>query len=94
VSTGPRASLPAVAEHGTAHRGVVPGDGTSQSPAFTQCQHRQPGVGIDSHREPVHGDVTDLTHQCLDCEVDPAAAAGSGIPPPMRRICRLVRRLL
>jgi hypothetical protein len=51
-------------------------------------------VGIDSHCEPVLGDVTDLTHQCLDRGVDPAAASGSGIPPPTRRICRLVRPLL
>jgi hypothetical protein len=80
-----------VAEHGTAQRGVVAGDGTSQSAGFTQCHHRQPVAGIDSHRQPVLGGVTGLT-QCFDRDVAPAAASGTGIPPPTRMICRQEHR--
>jgi hypothetical protein len=43
MSSGPRAALPTVAEHGIAPRGVVSGDDTSQSAGFTRCGHRQPG---------------------------------------------------
>jgi hypothetical protein len=50
---------------------------------FTQCHHRQPGSGIDSDRERVVGGVTGLTQQCLDREVDPAAA--SRAPTPYRQ---------
>jgi hypothetical protein len=48
VSTGPRASLPRVVEHGTADCGVVAGDGTSQAPNFTQS--RPIPVGIETDR--------------------------------------------
>jgi hypothetical protein len=42
VSSGPRATLPTVAEHTTAQRGVVPGDGTSQAAGFTLAATRNP----------------------------------------------------
>jgi hypothetical protein len=42
VSSGPRATLPTVAEHGTAQRGVVPGDQTSQAAGFPPAATRNP----------------------------------------------------
>ena len=45
MSTGPRASLPRVAEHATAHCGVVPGDGTSQAAGFTHAATHNPRKG-------------------------------------------------
>jgi hypothetical protein len=55
---------------------------------FPQCHHRQPGVGFYRHPERALGGVTGPTRQCLDREVDPVAASGTGIPPPTRSICR------
>jgi hypothetical protein len=62
MSIGPRATLPRLTEHGTAHGGVMPGDETSQAAGFTQCRHRQPATGLDSHRGRVVGAVTGLSH--------------------------------
>jgi hypothetical protein len=45
MSTGPRASLPRVAEHATAHCGVVPGDETSQAAGFTHAAAHNPRSG-------------------------------------------------
>jgi hypothetical protein len=86
LSSGPRAALPKVAEHDTAHRGVVPGDDTSQLAGFPQCHHRPPGVGIYSHQERALDGVTGPTKQCLDRDIDPAAASGTGIPPPTQNL--------
>jgi hypothetical protein len=81
-----------VAEHGTAHCGVVPGDATSQVAGFTQRRDPQPAAGLDSHRNRAIGAVTGLSHQRLEREVDPAPGSGNNIPPPPRRICHQVRR--
>jgi hypothetical protein len=77
VSSGLRATLPRVAEHATAHCGVVPGDGTSQAAGFTHAATRKPAVGLDSHRNRVVGAVTGLSHQRLDQEVDPPASSAT-----------------
>ena len=42
MSSGLRATLPTVAEHATAHCGVVPGDQTSQAAGFTHAATRNP----------------------------------------------------
>jgi hypothetical protein len=70
----------------------MPGDETSQAAGFTQRRHPQAAAGLDSHRDPVVGAVTGLSHLRLDREVDPAPGSGNAIPPPTRRICRQVRR--
>jgi hypothetical protein len=42
MSIGPRAPLPPVAEHATAHCGLMPGDATSQAAGFTHAATHNP----------------------------------------------------
>jgi hypothetical protein len=76
VSSGPRAALRRAAEHGTTHRGVVPGDDTAQSAGLPTAITDNPGpVSIATGT----GLSAAPAQQGLHRDVDPAAASSTTI---------------
>lgn len=86
MSSGPRATLPTVAEHTTAQRGVVPGDGTSQAAGFTLAATRNPrpvsiptaiGLSAVSPASATHASIGEATRRQARATTSHRHRAGS-----------------